>query len=233
MSENLTVTYQQDTNATSDNFTSLPSFTWQRLELVNILKYASSSETRGRANIPSQSEHGSEKALLTIEYSAAKVFWRLFFPNGLGLILLVSILIDLYHKMILNGFNMKDSYILIVFSILAFSFLLLTIEMFMVKEIRFYKDRVEKEWTIFGTRGIEFSNAKIRGVSSWFVSIKNFLYIKKPKWYKYKCCGYDEHLVNEEDRIKAIKFLANISHRDVKDFSETRLEINPLIKNKG
>lgn len=170
------------------------------------------------------------EALLTVEYSTGKVFWRLFFPNGLGFILLVSIVIDLYNKVILNGSTMTDSYILIIFSFLAFSLFLVTIEMFLVKEIRFYKDRIEKEWIIFGTRGLEYSNIRIRGISTWLASTKSFLYIKRPKWYKYKCCTYDEHLINNEDREKAIELLANISSRDIKEFKKTRLEINPLIK---
>ncbi len=174
-----------------------------------------------------------EEPLLVMQYEAGKVLWRLFFPNGLAILLFGAILIDLFEKVLLSGCNMKDCYILIIFSFLVFGGILVTIEMLLVKEIRFYKDRIEKEWSIFGIKSLKYSNAKIRGITSWFASSKGFLYIKKPKWYQYKCCVYDEHLISKENKEKAIKILANISNRNINEFTKSRLEINPLIKNKG
>jgi len=119
---------------------------------------------------------------------------------------------------------------LVIFGFIVTGSVLLTIEMFLLKEIRLYSDRIEKEWSIFGIRSLKYSNARLRGMNSNLASAKSFLYIKKPSWYKYKCCGYDEHLISKKNKEKAIEILANISNRDINEFTKFRLEMNPLIQ---
>jgi len=190
----------------------------------------------------SHAEHGNEKSqsidndgkpLLTVEYMTSKVIWRLFYPNILGLILSAYLVNTFYNKVMQEGSSIESSYVLAIFIFLFIGGLLATIEMLLIKEIRFYQDRIEKEWAIFGIRSLQYSNMKIRGISTWLASTKSFLYINPPKWYKYKCCGYDEYLISNKEKEKAIEILANISNRDIEEFNESRLEINPLIKYKG
>jgi len=174
-----------------------------------------------------------EKPLLVMEYETGKVLMRMFFPNGLAIFLIGVILFGVVENIILNGCSKKDCFIFIIFIFLSFFGLIATLEMFLVKEIRLYKDRIEKEWSIFGIKSLSYSNTKIRGIKSWFASAKGFLYIKKPKWYKYKCCGYDENLINDKNKEKAIDILAIVSNRDKEEFTKTRIEINPLIRKQG
>jgi len=175
-----------------------------------------------------------EKPLLTLQYEVGKVLWRLFFPNSIVLL----IVFILFSQVLSIGreCNMKDCYIVGLFSLLIVGVLFVSIEMLLVKEIKFYKNRIEKSWSIFGTKSLEYTNVRLRGITSWIASNKGFLYINKPNWFTYKCCGYDENLISKENKEKAITVLSQVSNRDEEEFTKTRVEINPLIQkiiNKG
>jgi len=172
----------------------------------------------------------NEEPLLSFDYETGRVFWRLFFPNGLGFFLFGAVFLSIFENIQVHGCNSKDCFGLIFFGLLVAGSVLLSIEMLLIKEIRLYSDRIEKEWSIFGARSLKYSNAKLRGINSNLASAKSFLYIKKASWYRYKCCGYDEHLISKENKKKAIEILANISNRDIDEFTEFPLEMNPLIK---
>lgn len=45
----------------------------------------------------------------------------------------------------------EECFGLIFFGLLVAGSVLLSIEMLLIKEIRLYSDRIEKEWSIFGT----------------------------------------------------------------------------------
>ena len=172
----------------------------------------------------------NEEPLLSFDYEVGRVFWRLFFPNGLVFFWFGAVFLSIFENVQVDGCNLKDCFGLVFFGLLVAGSVLLSIEMLFIKEIRFYSDRIEKEWALFGVRSLKYSNARLRGINSHFASSKSFLYIKKPSWYKYKCCGYDEYLISKENKEKAIEILANISKRNINEFTEFRLEINPLIK---
>lgn len=125
-----------------------------------------------------------------------------------------------------NDYSFEAFFGLIVLSSFILSTVLLTIEMFIVKEIRFYTDRLEKEWALFGTNSIEYKYTHFRGISSRFASSKSFMYIHKPNWYHYKCCGYDEHLLSPENKDKANALLARLSYRDINEFQNISTELN-------
>ena len=170
-----------------------------------------------------------EEPLLTFNYEIGKVLWRLFFPFGIIFILFGSVLFSINNNVQLNGCNLKDCFGLLFFGTMVVGSLLLSIEMILVKEIRFFKNRIEKEWSFFGSKTIDYSNARLRGINSKFASSKNFMYIKKPTWYSFKCCGYDEHLISEENKVRAIGILAKVTNRNLEELKEPRLEINPLM----
>ena len=171
-----------------------------------------------------------EESLLSFDYEVGRVFWRLFFPNGLAFLLSGAVLLSLFEETLQYGCNLKDCFGLVLFGFIVIGSALVTIEMFLLKEIRLYSNRIEKEWSIFGIRSLEYSNARLRCMNSNLASAKSFLYIKKSSWYKYKCCGYDEHLISKENKEKAIEILANISHRNINEFTEFRLEMHPFIQ---
>lgn len=164
--------------------------------------------------------------LLSIKYNPLKILWRLFIPNGL--VVLVSIY--MIFRVLESDYDILK-YLLgfSFFSFMLISSIALTIEMLLFKEIRFYKKHFEKEWHLFGIKKIEYINTKIRGISTFLFSNKNFLYLKKNSFFKYKCCGYDEQLLNKNDVKKANEVLSKISSRDIKDFTSTYIEMPLLI----
>ncbi|MCH9741113.1 MAG: hypothetical protein K0U38_09815 [Epsilonproteobacteria bacterium] len=169
-----------------------------------------------------------DKPLLVMQYEPGKVLWRLFFPNSL----VILIIFPFFSRVFNFGIecNMKDCYILGLFSLIVIGVIFISIEMFLVKEIRLYEHHIEKEWFIVGTKSLAYTNARMRGITSWIASNKGFLYINKPNWYRYKCCGYDEHLISKENKEKAIEVISQISNRDEDEFKKARVEINPLIQ---
>ncbi len=178
------------------------------------------------------SDEDEGKPILTMEYITGKVFWRLLFPN-----LLVFII---SYEMIFNGYleidnmsKIKTLFGYIFFGLMMLAVLFMSLEILLMKNIKLYQDKIEKEWLFFGTKQLLFQNARIRGIQTWFISNKAFLYINKPRWYMFKCCSYDENLISEKDKEEAIKILADISNRDINEFQKLQVDINLLIKNKG
>lgn len=173
----------------------------------------------------------NEEPLLSFDYETGRVFWRLFFPNGLVFFWFGAVFLSIFENIQLHGCNLKDCFGLIFFGLLVTGSVLLSIEMLLIKEIRLYSDKIEKEWFIFGLKSLEYSNARLRGINSNLASAKSFLYIQKPSWYRYKCCTYDEHLISKENKEKAIEILASISNRNINEFTKFQVEMNPLIQN--
>jgi hypothetical protein len=171
--------------------------------------------------------------LLKIEYMTDKVIWRLFFPYALIFLLFGGTFMLILERVLVDGCSTKDCFGLSFFGLIIIVALISSVEILLMKDIKIYSDRIEKEWLFFGTKHLSFSNAKLRGIKTWFISNKAFLYLKKPRWYMLKCCSYDENLISENDKEEAMNILANISHRDVNEFKKIQVAMNPLIKNKG
>lgn len=183
--------------------------------------------------IESMEKDYDKEPLLIIKYMTSKVFWRLFFPYTLIFLLFSGTFVLILERILISGCNIKDCFGIFFFGSIIIGALFLSSEILLVKDIKLYSDRVEKEWLFFGIKKLFFSNARVRGIKTWFVSNKAFLYVKKPKWYMFKCCSYDENLISEDDKEKAMQILASISNRDVNEFKKLQVDINPLIKNRG
>jgi len=173
-----------------------------------------------------------EKPILTMKYMTGKVFWRLLFPYAFIMLLFSGTFILIFERIVINECNIKDCFGVLFFGLIMIIIIFSSLEILLMKNIKLYQDKIEKEWLFFGTKQLPFSNARIRGMQTWFISNKTFLYINKPRWYMFKCCSYDENLISEKDKEEAIKIVANISNRDINEFQKLQVDMNPLIKNK-
>lgn len=140
--------------------------------------------------------------------------------------------------MLFGGYlNVEENIYKVVFLTLLFGFLgigalLLSLENILMKELRLYGEHLEKEWYLFGKKTLDYSNIRLNGITTQFVAALNFLYLKRPAWYQYKCCGIDEHLLNPQDREKLIETLSLISYRSKNEFLASKIEMNPLVLRK-
>lgn len=164
----------------------------------------------------------NEQPLLIVRYVWWRVLWRLFIPYIPGAFMFYGF--GGYFVKQGNPIAYITMYVLMLFGIGMAVSLILT------KDFRFYKDRMEKEWFLFGIVTMRY-NEIIVGLTSTLMKISRFRTITFSKKFKYLYLNIrlDRNLINKDTEQKVMHFLAEISHRDISDFQEN-VGLKPFIK---
>ena len=165
-----------------------------------------------------------DKLLFSMKYNPLKVLLR-FALNSLVIIAFTVGILDLLEV----EKDLKEWAKLIFLISFTLVTILMTIEHFIHKEIRFYERHLEKEWYFFKPKSMLYSNIRVTGISVMWISSKNFMNIKKPSFFQWKCCGYIENMLYSNDIKEVEKVLAYISGRDVEEFSKSKINMNPFV----
>ncbi len=164
----------------------------------------------------------NEKPLLVVKYVWWRVLWRLFMPYVPGIFMFYGF----------GGYFVKENnpiaYIT-MYAIMLFA-IGMTINLLLIRDFRFYRDRVEKRWFLVGKRVMKYDEISV-GLT--YMNMKAFnnrtiTFAKRIKCFYFNT-EIDLNLVSKKTEIKIIQFLADISHRDIAEFQKN-VEIYPFHK---
>lgn len=101
-----------------------------------------------------------EKPILTMEYMTGKVFWRLLFPYAFIMLLFSGTFILIFERIVMNECNIKDCFGVCFFGLIMIIAIFSSLEILLMKNIKLYQDKIEKEWLFFGTKQLLFFKCK-------------------------------------------------------------------------
>jgi len=174
-------------------------------------------------NIVSQSIDYDKEPLLVIEYMTSKVFWRLIFPNAL--LILIA-----YGVLSLESFNIADDgalkyYFGIFFwGSLSLFGIMSSLELLLMKEIRFYSKHIEKEWGFFGIRSFKYKDIQLLGNYTFLFKVYGFVNMDE-KIYKRKL-AIDLNLCSLDD-VESIKgMISSIFKLSIEELEQQNIKVN-------
>jgi hypothetical protein len=164
----------------------------------------------------------NEQPLLVVHYVWWRILWRLFIPYIPGAFMFYGF--GGYFVRHGNPIAYITMYLLMLFGIGMAVSLILT------KDFCFYSDRMEKRWFLLGTHMLNYDEISV-GLTYTNMRAFNFRTIafQKKLQHIYFILRLDRNLVNKETEQEVIRFLAEISHRDISDFQEN-VALKPFIK---
>lgn len=164
----------------------------------------------------------NEQPLLVVHYVWWRILWRLFIPYIPGVFMFYGF--GGYFVKQGNPIAYITMYILMLFGIG------MTISLILTKDFRFYQDRMEKRWFLLGTHTLNY-NETLVGLTYTNMRAFNFRTIAFSKKFKYFYFNLrlDRNLISKETEQEVIRFLTEISHRDISDFQEN-VTLKPFIK---
>jgi hypothetical protein len=113
-------------------------------------------------------------------------------------------------------------------------FLLSLAETMLFREIRLYKDRIVKVRHLIGNLEIVFKDAALIGGNTGFSD--NRVFHKKGTdpnriwWVSLRYLYYDELMAARKDVTKMNTLLAELTNRDIREFQQKQISLDPLIK---
>lgn len=171
----------------------------------------------------------NEKPLLVVKYVWWRVLWRLFIPYVPGIFMFYGF----------GGYFVKQgnpiAYIT-MYAIMLFA-IGMTINLLFTRDFRFYRDRVEKRWFLFGRKMVKYDElgAVLTYTNMRVFNNRNILFgniskvLTKRIEKIHNTFELDRNLVSKKTEQRIVKYLADISHRDISEFQEN-VALEPLIK---
>jgi hypothetical protein len=113
------------------------------------------------------------------------------------------------------------------------------IDLTLSNDIRLYRDRIVKRWTLLGEREVRLANAKLIGYSRLGGGAKTFYNQESyPSFVLWRLLGtffrggvcYSETLADPKDVKELNRLLAELSGRKVEEFERPRISMPKLIK---
>jgi hypothetical protein len=164
----------------------------------------------------------NEKPLLVVKYVWWRVLWRLFIPYVPGIFMFYGF----------GGYfvehNNPIAYIT-MYAIMLFA-IGITINILLTRDFRFFSDRIERRWFLFGTRILKYDEI---GVALTYMNMRAFnsrtiTFDKRIKCFHLNT-EIDRNLISKKTEQEVVAFLADISQRETSEFQEN-VEIYPFIK---
>ena len=174
-------------------------------------------------------DNNIKNPILVIKYNPLRVLWKLIHPNGLGILLFGSLLFGTGLDLNEDG-PIKFFFGMFFFGILFIAAIYSSIEIILMKEIRFYNDYMEQEWRFFGKKSSKYNKLKFISMTGLFAKPYSFLYINEPNLFKRKCCLFNLRLLYRNDIEKIKNLLSKISKRPKDEFEKTEIKFDPFIK---
>ncbi|GEM_PF-2413985 len=168
-------------------------------------------------------EVNNKKPLLVVKYVWWRVLWRLFIPYVPGIFMFYGF----------GGHFVKENnpiaYVT-MYAIMLFA-IGMTINLLLTRDFRFFSDRIEKRWFLFGTKIVKYDDM---GVALTYMNMRvfnnrNIVFADGIK-NVHNSFGLDRNLVSKKTEQMIVQFLANISHRDISEFQDN-VALRPFIKN--
>lgn len=167
-------------------------------------------------------EINNKKPLLVVKYVWWRVLWRLFIPYIPGTFIFYSA----------GGAFLKDNNPIVYITMYAFMLfgIGMIINLLLIRDFRFYHDRIERRWFLFGTKMLKYDEITV-GLT--YMNMKAFdsktiAFSKRIQCF-YSNIRLDRHLISKKTEQIIVQFLANISHRDISEFKEN-IALNPFLK---
>jgi hypothetical protein len=165
----------------------------------------------------------NEKPLLVVRYVWWRVIWRLFIPYVPSIFMFYGF----------GGYFVKENnpiayitmYVIMLFAIG------MTINLLLTRDFRFFSDRIERRWFLFGNRVLKFDEIIIglTYMNMRAFNNKTIAFTKRIKCFFFNI-ELDRNLINNKMEQKIVQFLADISHRNISEFQEN-IALKPFLKN--
>ncbi len=164
----------------------------------------------------------NKQPLLVVKYVWWRVLWRLFMPYIPGIFMFYGF----------GGYFVKEHNPIAYITMYAFMLFAIgmTINLLLTRDFRFFSDRIERRWFLFGARVLKYNEIEIiftfmnmRAYNSRTIAFGNM------SQYANKLIRLDRNLISKKTEQLIVQFLADISHRDITEFQEMTL-ISPFIK---
>ncbi len=158
-----------------------------------------------------KNKNSVDELLFVVKYdSMGRMLWRLFFPYVLAYFLFKPMWMSSMNTFIDEDFSLADSAFLLLLTLILLSGVIGLLDQFGMKEIRVYKDRIEKEWYLFGTRRVDINNLKFKVKKSLLGYLISFVNINKRPWNNI-LMHVDMHLIDKNARNKLVKVFSGLS----------------------
>ncbi len=164
-----------------------------------------------------------EEPLLVVRYVWWRVLRRIFVPYILGVFIFYSF--GKYFLKESNSIAYITMYLIMLFCIFMVFNLLL------IKDFRFYHDRLEKKWRLFGVKIVRYDEISVALTYMNIFIFKNrtIAFSQKGKYF-YHITSLNRDLIDPSIEQKIIKVLADVSRRDASEFQENA-SLDPFIIN--
>jgi hypothetical protein len=167
----------------------------------------------------------NEQPLLVVKYVWWRVLWRLFIPYVPGIFMFYGF----------GGYFVKENNPIAYITMYAFMLFAIgmTINLLLTRDFRFFHDRIERRWFLFGTRMLKFDEI-IVGLT--YMNMKAFnsktiVFSKRIKCF-ISNIRLDRNLISKKTEQIIVQLLAGIPHRDISEFQEN-LALEPFFKNQN
>ena len=166
-----------------------------------------------------------DEPLFVVKYDAmGRILWRLFFPYAGVYFFFKPVWMSRMNTFIDESSSLADSAFLLFLTIVLFLIFIGLLDLLGMKEIRIYKDRIEKEWYFFSVRRVNIDDLKFKVKKSLLGYLISFSNVNVKPWNNI-LMHVDMHLLDEETRKKVITAFTTISKQD-----ETLFQHNKSMK---
>jgi len=167
--------------------------------------------------------------ILVIKYNPLRVFWKLIHPNGLGILLFGFLLFGTGLNLDEDG-PMKFWFGMSFFGLLFIGTIFISLEIILMREIRFYKYHMEQEWRLFGKKSSKYNRLGFISMTGLFDKPYSFHYINEQNLLKRRCCSFNLRLLYKNDIEKIKNLLSKVSNRSKDEFEKTEIKFDPFVK---
>ena len=172
----------------------------------------------------------NENLILVIKYNPLRVLWKLIHPNGLGILLFGFLLFGTELSLDEDG-PIKFWLGMLFFGTMFIFTIFSSLEIILMKEIKFYKNHIEHKYRFFDKKLSEYNKLRFISMIGIFSKPYAFHYIDEPNLLKRKFCSFDLRLLYKNDIEKVKEILAKVSNRSMDEFDKSEIKLNPFIKN--
>ena len=154
-----------------------------------------------------------DEPLFVVKYnSTGRILWRLFFPYAGVYFFFKPVWMSRMNTFIDESSSLADSAFLLFLTIVLFLIFIGLLDLLGMKEIRIYKDRIEKEWCFFGVRRVHIDDLKFKVKKSLLGYLISFSNVNVKPWNNI-LMHVDMHLLDEETRNKLLKVFSGLTEQ--------------------
>jgi len=156
----------------------------------------------------------ADKPLVVLKFQKRRMLWRLFFPYSIMLPFFFHLITSVAFKKAFYEFLFME----VVFGVAFVGGLYAMVNMFMVKDITLYKDRVVQRFKLSNSERIVYlNNAKYNATQSFYFTVMAISAMDR-RWRR---IVFNPRLIGTRDKQKFYDMLSNLSGWSIAELINT------------